>query len=288
MSVDFLQDTIRKQKNPFVLELALPLSKLPEKFSRDGQGYGAFCQELLTGLKGQVGAVRVSFAAFALLGQSGIAALSQVLQKAAKLGFYVLLDAPEICSVAMAQTIAEQIFGEESSYPCDGLVICAYMGSDVIKPFLPYCTKGKKDLFVIVRTGNKSAPEIQDLLAGSRLVHMAAADHVNRYGSNTSGKFGYTQVGILAGAASAQSLQTLRQKYPNLFILVDGLDYPNANAKNCSLAFDRFGHGAAICVGTSVTCAWRTEEGQEEDFLLHAIASLERQKKNICRYITIL
>ena len=61
MAVDILQDIIRKQKNPFVLELALPLSKLPDGFSRDGQGYGAFCLELIRGLKGQVGALRVSF-----------------------------------------------------------------------------------------------------------------------------------------------------------------------------------------------------------------------------------
>ena len=185
MAVDILQDIIRKQKNPFVLELALPLSKLPDGFSRDGQGYGAFCLELIRGLKGQVGALRVSFAAFALLGQDGMQSLSQVLQKASKLGYYVMLDAPEIWSPAMAETVAECILDPESKYPCDGLVICGYMGSDVIKPFLPYCTKGKKDLFVGVRTGNKSAPEIQDLLAGSRLVHMAAADHVNRYGSNS-------------------------------------------------------------------------------------------------------
>lgn len=288
MAVDILQDIIRKQKNPFVLELALPLSKLPDGFTRDGQGYGAFCLELIRGLKGQVGALRVSFAAFALLGQDGMQSLSQVLQKASKLGYYVMLDAPEIWSPAMAETVAECILDPESKYPCDGLVICGYMGSDVIKPFLPYCTKGKKDLFVGVRTGNKSAPEIQDLLAGSRLVHMAAADHVNRYGSNSIGKFGYTQVGVMAGASSAQGLQMIRQKYPNLFLLVDGLDYPNSNAKNCSFAFDRFGHGAAICVGTSVTCAWKSEEGQSEDFLLHAIASLERQKKNISRYVTIL
>ena len=288
MSVDFLQDIIRKQKNPFVLELALPIGKLPERFSKDGKGYGEFCLELMRGLKGQVGALRFSFAAFALHGEAGIRMLSEALLNASKLGYYVLLDAPEIASVSMAETIAEAILGEESKYPCDGVVINGYMGSDVIKPFLPYCGKGKKDLFVTVRTGNKSAPELQDLLAGSRLVHMVAADHVNRYGSNTAGKFGYTQVGIMAGASSAQSLQLLRQKYPNLFILMDGLDYPNANAKNCSLAFDRFGHGAAICVGSSVTCAWKTEEGQEEDFVLHAAASLERQKKNICRYITIL
>ena len=57
--------------------------------------------------------------------------------------------------------------------------------------------KDKKDLFVVARTANKSAPELQDLLAGTRLVHSAAADHVNRYGADTAGKYGYTRVGIV-------------------------------------------------------------------------------------------
>lgn len=288
MSVDILQEKIRKMKNPAMLELSLGAAELPGQFTQDAAGYGAFCRELLEGLKGTIPAVRVSFATFALLGADGIAELMLTLNAAKELGYYVCLDAPEILSANMAKLTAEGILGQNSHYPCDGLVISGYLGSDIIKPFLPYCKEGKKDIFVVARMANKSAPELQDLLAGTRLVHAAAADHVNRYGSDSAGKFGYTRVGILAAASSAESLRSLRSKYPKLFLLVDGYDYPNANAKNCSFAFDKFGHGAVVCSGSGITAAWKQTEGDGYDFLEQARAAAERMRKNLNRYVTIL
>lgn len=288
MAIDILQDKIRKLKNPSMLELAMPLSDLPPQFSTDAAGYGAFCRELLTGLKDSIPAVRVSFAAFSLLGADGFVELRKTLQTASELGFYVLMDAPEIASPMMAGITAESLLGEESGFSCDGVLISGYAGSDHIKPFLPYCKKGGKDLFVVTRTANKSAPELQDLLAGSRLVHAAAADHVNRYGADTEGKYGYTQVGALAAASSAESLRTLRSKYSRLFLIVDGYDYPNANAKNCANAFDKFGHGAIVCSGSGISCAWKTAESDGSDWLTHARAAADRMKKNLNRYVTIL
>ncbi len=288
MSMDLLQEKIRKTKNPSVLELALPVSDLPPQFPRNAEGYASFCRELMAHLQGSVPAVRLSFAAFALLGHDGLYHLSETLKKAAQLGYYVILDAPEILSPAEANMTADAIWGEGSIYPCHGLVISGYLGSDIIKPFLPYCKKEKKDLFVVIRTANKSAPELQDLLAGTRLVHAAAADHVNRYGADTVGKSGYTGVGLLAAASAAESLRNLRVKYPKLFLLLDGYDYPNANAKNCSFAFDKFGHGAAVCSSTGITCAWKCGESQGDDYLLHAKSAADRMKKNLTRYVTIL
>lgn len=288
MSVDILQEKIRKTKNPSMVELGMSVSELPPHFSRDAAGYGAFCRELLNGLKGVVPAVRVSLASFALLGAEGMAELTETLKAASGMGYYVALDAPEILSPGAAKYTAEALLSADSCYPCDGLIISGYAGSDVIKAFLPYCKEGKKDIFVVARTANKSAPELQDLLAGSRLVHIAAADHVNRYGAETAGKFGYTRVGILAAASSAESLRTLRTKYPKLFLLLDGYDYPNSNAKNCSFAFDKFGHGAVACAGASITCAWKQTESDGQDFLQHTAAAAERMKKNLTRYVTIL
>ena len=288
MSVDILQEKIRKLKNPSMLELALPLGDLPPQYEQTAAGYGDFCADLLTGLKEIMPAVRVSFAAFALLGPEGIAQLQKVLQTAAELGYYVALDAPEIASPMMAKFTADLILGEGSAWPCDGLIIPGYAGSDIIKPFLPYTKKAKKDIFVVTRTANKSASELQDLLSGTRLVYSVAADHVNRYGAETEGKHGYTRVGILAAASSADSLRSLRSKYPRLFFLIDGYDYPNANAKNCSFAFDKFGHGAVACGGVGITCAWKKAETDGTDWLEQAIAAADRMKKNLNRYITIL
>ena len=292
MAIDMLQEKIRKTKNPSVLELSAPVSELPphllEEEGSAGKAYARFCRELMEHLQGTVPAVRISFAAFAFLGHDGLYQLSETLKKAGELGYYVLLDAPEVLSPAGAKDTAAAIFGENSLYPCDGLVVCGYLGSDMIKPFLPFCKEDKKDIFVVARTANKSAPEIQDLLAGSRMVHMAAVDHVNRYGADTAGKFGYTRVGILASASAPESLKSLRSKYPRLFMLLDGYDYPNANAKNCSHGFDKFGHGAAACGGAGISCAWKAGESDGRDYLEHAKAAAERMKKNLTRYVTVL
>lgn len=291
MSVDSLQEKIRKTKNPSVLELAVSLEEIPPHIREAGgtpaAAYARACRELMEYLKGFVPAVRVSFSAFVLLGHDGLYHLSETLKRAGELGYYVCLDAPEMLSPSAAKHTAESVFGENTLYPCDALVISGYLGSDVIKAFLPYCKGAKKDIFVVTRTANKSAPEIQDLLAGSRIVHAAAADHVNRYGADTAGKFGYTRVGILVAASAAESLRSLRSKYPRLFFLIDGYDYPNANAKNCSHAFDKFGHGAAAC-SSAVLSAWKDTESDGQDYLDHAKAAAERMKKNLTRYITIL
>lgn len=291
MSVDHLQDKIRKLKNPSVLELGIPVSQLPPHLlQEEGSASAAlarFCRELLDALKNTIPAVRLSFSAFALLGPEGLTALEDVAKLAGETGYYVLVDAPEIFSPAAAQWTADALLGEAGRIRCDGVLIGGYLGSDVIKPFLPYCKKGK-DLFVAVRTANKSASELQDLLSGTRLVHAAAADHVNRYGAGTAGKSGYTRVGALAAASSADSLRSLRSKYPGLFLLVDGYDYPNANAKNCSFAFDKFGHGAAVCSGTGIVCAWQQEDGDGSGYLKQAAAAAERMKKNLGRYISVL
>ena len=286
MSIDTLQEKIRKIKNPTMLEICPAFDELPERFEHTAAGCAAYARELLVVLKDIVPAVRVSFGGFALLGAAGMDALTEVLSFAKKQGYYVALEAPELLSVRSAAMTAEILLGKESRFACDGLIIGGYLGSDVIKPFLSYCKEGKKDIFVVARTANKSAPELQDLLSGGRLVHMAAADHVNRYGGDTVGKSGYTRVGILAAASAAASLKDLRSKYPKLFMLLDGADYPNANAKNCANAFDKFGHGAVAVVGSSVTAAWKQEENADD--LEAAVAAANRMKKNLNRYITIL
>lgn len=292
MSIDVLQDKIRKTKNPTIVDLTLVGADIPAHLlAEEGsvpKAYGRFCRELLEKLKGTVPAVRVGFAAFSVLGPDGLVEMIAVLRSAKAMGYYVLLEAPYILSPMMAEATAQAVFGDDAIYPSHGLIITAYPGSDVIKPFLPFVKDGKKDLFCVVRTSNKSASEIQDLLSGSRLVHVAAADQINRFGADMTGKFGYARISVVAGANSADSLKNLRTKYPRLFLLVDDMDYSGCNAKNCSFAFDKFGHGAAVCAGPTITHAWKTAQTDGADYLDHALSAAERMKKNLTRYTTIM
>ncbi len=292
MSIDVLQEKIRKAKNPSMVDLALTAGELPafliQEEGTPAAAYGRFCCEILEKLKGTVPAVRVGFTAFGILGADGLTEMVRVLKRARELGYYVALESPWILAPMMASGVAEAVFGENALYPCDGLIVDSYPGSDILKPFMPYVKEGKKDIFPVVRTSNKSAPEIQDLLSGSRLVHAAAADLINRFGADNTGKFGYARVSVVAGANSAESLRNLRSKYPRLFLLVDDMDYSGCNAKICANAFDKFGHGAVVCAGPTITSAWKVAESDGADYLDHALAAAERMKKNLTRYVTVL
>lgn len=290
MSIDILQEKIRKMKNPTMVDFAVKEENIPPHILQEEgsaeKAYFRFCKELLEGLQGFTPAVRFSFSLFSMM-ENGLQTLSALLADAKKRGFYVVLEAPGIQTPWNADAIAKALGGQDSLYPCDALVISPYIGSDALKPFVPCCKEGK-DVFVIVRSPNKTASELQDLLTGTRLVHNAAADMVSRFGEPILGKCGYSRFAALASAGSANSLRNLRSKYSRMFLLVDGLDYPSGNAKNCSLAFDKFGHGAVVCAGPSVTGAWRTEENDGTDYITCAQQAVERIKKNVTRYVTVL
>ena len=286
MSVDALQDKIRKTKNPSVVYFDGVTDWIPphvrDTAENESAAYGTFCRSLLGELKGIVPAVRFSLGGFSIMGPEGVELLQSLLMEADRLGYYVLLDAPEMLSALSASRVAANI---AEQFCFDALVVPSYLGTDILKPLLTLCRNGKM-LLPVVRTANRSASEVQDLITGGRLVHTAVADIMNRLGEQLVGKCGYSNVGAVASASAADSLRALRTKYTRLFLMLDGYDYPNANAKNCSFAFDKLGHGAIACASESILNAW--QEGTAEDYLRLAVEAAQRMKKNLTRYITVL
>lgn len=291
MSIDLLHERIRKMKNPAVVDLRiLPESLPPHLLEEEGNlcdAYGRFCREMMKSLCDLVPGIRFPFGSFALMGPQGLQLLQTLLAQAKDLGYYVILDGPEMLSPWAAQMAAQTLMGTQD-FPCDAVLICPYIGSDAVKPFAPYCTQNDKELFVVVRGPNKSASELQDMLSGSRHVHVAAAEIANRFAETAMAKCGYSHIGVVGSATMAVSLQNVRLKHKKMFILVDGLDYPSANAKNCASAFDRVGHGAAVCAGPYVTMAWQEAQSDGKDYLDCARNAAERMRKNITRYVTVL
>ena len=286
MSIDKLQNGIRKLKNPSMVAFSFDKTQIPPAYVEAApsgiRGYGVYAKELLSALKGIVPAVRFAFGSFAVAGVDGLQMLAELLSFAKEQGFYVLLDAPDVNIFGQVKVMADALL---ENWEFDGLAVGCYLGSDVIKPYAEAIKDTDKDLFVLFRTGNKSASELQDLLSGSRLLYMAAADMAIRLGDGMIDKCGYSRLAGVGPATSPDGLRNLRVKYPTMFLLIDGYDYPGANAKNCSVGFDRLGHGAVACAGKSIVAAWSEEDG---DAIVLAVEAAERMKKNLSRYVTIL
>ena len=285
MSIDVLQNRIRKFKNPSAVILAPVYDFLPKGYEKNATGAGDYCCTLLSGLKELIPAVRVDFAAFALLGEGGIAQLQRVMRCAKSMGYYVILDWMVLEKAGAAADRANQLLSGEA-YPCDGITLCAYAGSECIKPYVAAAAAKEQDVFVVLKTANKSGMEIQDLQTGGRLVHMAVADLLNSWGEAAICRCGYSRISGMVGATNATSLQILRKKYPSIFLVVDGLDVSGANARNASEAFDALGHGAICCSGSSILGAWKEHENL--DPIEAALEAAERMRRNITRYVTVL
>lgn len=307
MSIDVLQDRIRKLKSPIMLGLDPYLPILPphivkEAFLQYGQtpegaarAYERFCSELLDALSEAVPAVKLQSACFEALGAEGIAVMQRVSRYAKERGYYVLIDSMRGDVGNVAEIYAQAMFGSVSVgdascrlYECDALTVNPYLGSDSIKPFFPYCKQDGKNIFLLLKTSNKSSREVQDLLSGDRVVYTAMADLAMRWSEGLYGKNGYSQIGAVVGATFPQTLKLLREKYDRLFFLVPGYGAQGGTAKNVSFAFDRFGHGAVISASRSIICAWQSVGTDGTDYTKHAADAALKMKSDIAKYVTIL
>ena len=291
MAINQLQEKIRKMKNPSIVNFSVLPEYIPEeivkKTSTFVEARQVFCLELLNALKEIVPAVRFSFTTFALSGEEGLSSLKQILMVAKESGYYVILDGPEALSAQEAAYQAQLLMENNTTLCFDGLLLPIYIGSDAIKPYLSYLKDNGKDLFVVSRTANRSAGELQDLLSGTRWMHIANVDVVNRFTQPLMTRCAYSQVAVVAAASHAESLRILREKYKEIFLLLDGCDYPNANAKNCSFAFDQLGHGAAACATESILTAWKNCDA-EMSYEQASVDAALRLKRNLLRYVTVI
>lgn len=307
MSIDALQDKIRAMKNPLMFGLDPYLPILPRHIvneAREAEGetlraaamaYYRFSTELLDALEGIVPAVKLQSACFEALGSEGIAQMQAISKYAHEKGYYVLIDSMRGDVGNVAEIYAQAMFGtvpvgttSHRLYECDGLTVNSYLGSDGIRPFLPYCKKEKKNIFLLLKTSNKSSREVQDLLSGDRVVYTAMADLAARWGVDLLGRNGYSEIAAVVGATFPQTMKLLREKYDRLFFLVPGYGAQGGTAKNVQFAFDRFGHGAIVTASRSIICAWQKAESDGTDYLTHARDAALKFKSDIGKYVTVL
>ena len=306
MSIDVLQQKIRKLKNPTMVCLCPYYEQLPaylrdearaqhgDTLAAAAEASRAFCFGILDALEGFVPAVSVETACFLTFGADGTAAMQRVLEYAREKGYYVLLDAMRCDIAPNAEALSEACFGgvkvgenSYTPYACDGVLLSSYLGSDAVKPFIRFCAEGK-NVFLLSHSSNKSAREVQDLLSGDRVVYQVMADLAMRWSGDLFGANGYSEIGLAVGANNVPVLKNLRDRYDRLFFLVPGFGAQGAGAQNVQYAFDRIGHGAVVMAGRSLLYAYLKHETDEHDYAQAARLAAEKMREQILGYITVI
>ena len=278
--MDRLIKKIEEMKNPTVAGLDPKLDFIPEDikkaaFEEYGRNLEGAAQALLTFNKGLIDAlcdivpaVKPQCAYYEMYGWPGMKALAETINYAKEKGMFVITDGKRNDIGATMEAYATAHLGEVSvdgeafePFAGDALTVNGYLGSDGINPLLDICKARDKDIFVLVKTSNKSSGELQDKLIGDKTVSEIMGDFCENWGSDNIGKYGYSAVGAVVGATYPKQLHELREKLPHTFFLVPGYGAQGGGAADIIGGFDKDGRGAIINASRSIMCAYQKNGG---------------------------
>ena len=307
MSFDILQDKIRAMKNPTVAGLDARIDYVPEyirqaAYKEYGVGLKGACEAiyqfnvgLIDALCDVVPAVKPQSAYYENLGWQGMEMLERTIKYAQSKGLYVIADIKRGDIGATATAYAEgwlsgtQIEGQTfKTFDADCVTLNGYMGSDSINPFLEAAKAEGKTVFVLLKTSNPSSGELQDIVAGDRLVYQVMGDLNERIAKGTEGKYGYTMAGAVTGATYPSDIRALRKRLEHTFFLVPGYGAQGGTAEDVQYAFDKYGHGAIVNSSRGIMCAWKKTGGDGHDFGDAARNAAIAMRDDIKRFVTIV
>ncbi|MEC7584265.1 MAG: orotidine-5'-phosphate decarboxylase [Planctomycetota bacterium] len=226
---------------------ALPADLEPN--SPDPDRFVAFYRAALPVLARHIPVVKPNIAFFECYGHTGFKAYETVCGLARDAGLLVIGDIKRGDIGSTAEAYAQGHFDW-----ADAVTLHPYLGSDSLDPFLRRCAPdaGGKGVFVLVRTSNPGAKELQDLTlassdaVGEQKVCDAVARAVDLLGQDLPRYEGYSPVGAVVGATWPGELERLRALLPSAWILLPGVGAQGGRIEDLRAAFDERGLGALV------------------------------------------
>lgn len=140
----------------------------------------------------------------------------------------------------------------------DAITISPYFGIDGIAPFVDLAREQGKGAFVLLRTSNASAGQIQEIpTTNGWPVFLHVAQLIANWGDSLRGECGLSSLGAVVGATSGAAIAQIRQAMPHTLFLIPGIGAQGGSLADCASAFRSDGLGAVISASRSVIFAHR-------------------------------
>lgn len=197
-------------------------------------------------------------------GTEGVRAFDETVRYAHSRGLVVISDAKrgDIGSTAEAYARAHlandvgDVVGR--GFDADAVTVNPYLGRDSIAPFLELCRQQQRGIFLLVRTSNPGARDLQDLQSDGRPIYEHVAAMVRDLGG-AAGPSGFNDVGAVVGATYPEQARRLREIMPDTLFLVPGYGAQGASAADAVAGFRDDGLGAVVSSSRGVIFAFREE-----------------------------
>jgi len=211
-------------------------------------------------------AVKPQLACFERLGAPGWEALEQVIAIARDHGLLVLADGKRgdvpVTAAAYAQAMAGVTptpFGDVPGLGADAFTANPLLGRDSLEPLVETAARAGAGCFVLVRTSNPGAADLQD--TGEPPLHERMAALVDELGRDRRGDCGLSLVGAVTGATRPDHLARLRDLMPHAIFLLPGVGAQGGRVEDLGAAFAPHPAAGLVTASRSIVGAYAQRGG---------------------------
>lgn len=267
MIIDRLYESV-ENKGPVCVGLDTDVSYIPKDFLNKynflDHAIFRFNQKIIDATFDTAACYKLQIAYYESLGIMGLKVYQRTLEYIKSLGGIAIGDIKRGDIAKTAEMYAKAHFSGD--FESDFVTLNPYMGMDSIEPYLSYVNKGNKGLFILMRTSNSGAKDIQYIEdSKGRKVYDLVGEKLGKMSKDYIGSTGYSNIGAVVGCTHVEEGKELRQKLGNMFFLIPGYGAQGGTAEDVAL-YLKEGNGGIVNSSRGILLAYKNHEGRESEF----------------------
>jgi orotidine-5'-phosphate decarboxylase len=234
---------------------------------RAGRAVADHCLRVIEAAGQACVAVKLQLACFERLGGPGWQALARTVGAARDAGLLVIADGKRGDVPHTAAAYAASLFGstptpwgDVAGLGADAATVNPLLGRDALEPFVSGARSAGAGTFVLVRTSNPGAAQLQDAPAPGGPLRITLATLVDDLGADGRGDCGLSDVGAVVGATEPALVGELRERMPHAVFLLPGVGAQGGDVGELKAAFAP-GRAAALITASRTIVGPALEAG---------------------------
>ena len=288
MIIDRLYDSVSKNGH-VCLGLDTDLSYLPAEFLAKYENIEdalfQFNKSIVDATYDSVACYKVQIAYYEAYGLKGMLAYKRTLEYVRNRGCLVIADVKRGDIANTAEMYAKAHF--EGDFEADIITLSPYMGLDSINPYLNYVDNKEKGLFVLVRTSNEGAKDIQYINdENGEKIYTTVGKKVMDLGDKYLGKCGYSSIGGVMGCTHAEEGIKLRKELSSMFFLIPGYGAQGGKAEDVALYLNN-GNGGVVNSSRGILLGYKKYENGASKFADCDRIETLKMKEDILKHVVL-
>ena len=275
------------EKGHVCVGLDTDVTYLPEHLANEfpgiEDGLFAFNKAIIDSTLDVSACYKVQIAYYEAYGMAGLRAYARTLAYLREKKAVIIADIKRGDIAKTAEMYAKAHFTGE--FEADFITLSPYMGLDSLSPYLPYIKDNGKGVFVLIRTSNEGAKDIEYLPTenGKRVYHVVG-EKLQQLGKDFIGECGYSAIGGVMGCTHPDEAAEIRNMLNTTFFLIPGYGAQGGKAEDIAKYLHN-GNGGVVNSSRGILLAYRKQENGAANFADCARAEAIRMRDDIRQYL---